>query len=193
MAKSEYINQGLLKANATAHEVESLCNEAIDNDFTNISVNPKQISKVKQCLIGTKIKISAVIGFPLGAKDTATKLFEAQEALDAGVEEIDVVMNMIQFKAGNYGYVAQELRDLRKLTQNQVLKIIIETSLLNDKDLIEAVQLVTEINADFIKTIDFSSTQEPVDNGIDTLENTTINHKKSGVLIMETISSNKKK
>ena len=149
---NQYIDHTMLKADATAAEVSQLCAEAVSHDFASVCVNPSRIPHVKKCLVGSKVKVATVVGFPLGAQSTNTKLFEAQEAINAGADEIDVVMNIGAFKDGNYGYVEQELVDLRQVTKNRVLKVIIETGLLSDQEIIKAVQLATEANADFIKT-----------------------------------------
>lgn len=149
---NQYIDHTMLKAEATAEEINQLCAEAVDNDFASVCVNPSRIPQVKKCLIGSKVKVATVVGFPLGAQSTGTKLFEAQEAINAGADEIDMVMNIGAFKDGNYGYVEQELVDMRRVTKGHILKVIIETSLLSDSEIVTAVQLATEANADFIKT-----------------------------------------
>jgi deoxyribose-phosphate aldolase len=102
--------------------------------------------------VGDRLAICTVIGFPNGYNTTAVKEFETIDALNSGADEIDMVINIGELKAGNYDYVLEEIKTLKKACGNKILKVIIETCLLTDEEKIKMCNLVTEAGADYIKT-----------------------------------------
>lgn len=149
---NKYIDHTLLKANATKKELIKLCDEAKQYDFKAVCVNPANVVLVKEALVNSDVLVCTVIGFPLGANTTHTKVLEAQEAIENGADEIDMVINIGKLLDHDYDYVLAELKALRAATANKTLKVIIETSYLS-KDLIaEVSKLCVEAEVDFVKT-----------------------------------------
>lgn len=150
---NQYIDQTLLKADATVAEISKLIIEAKTYNFKAVCVNPTYVPLCAEQLKGTDVSVCTVIGFPLGANSTATKVFEAQAAIAAGAQEIDVVVNIGALKDQKQDFVLQELLAVRKVCANGVvLKVIIETALLTEAEKIMACKLVSQAKADFIKT-----------------------------------------
>lgn len=152
MKRSKYIDQTLLKAEATREEITKLCQDAKVNDFASVCINPFWVSLTADLLKGSDVKVCTVVGFPLGANTTATKVFEAKDAINSGAEEIDMVMNIGCFKSKEYDVVVDDIKAVKEAVGDKILKVIIETSLLNDEEIIKACKIVKEANADFVKT-----------------------------------------
>lgn len=148
------IDHTLLKPEATPDEIIILCNEAKTYNFASVCVNPNYVNLCSRELSGTQVKVCTVIGFPLGATTTAAKRFEAEEALNNGAEEIDMVINIGRLKAGDYEYVFRDINQvvLAAKQKNAVAKVIIETALLTDEEKVKACILSKEAKADFVKT-----------------------------------------
>ncbi|MBK8945696.1 MAG: deoxyribose-phosphate aldolase [Ignavibacteriae bacterium] len=148
------IDHTMLKPEATPQEITTLCEEARTYNFASVCVNPSYVPLCHQLLFGTQVKVCTVIGFPLGATTTATKRAEAEEALNNGAEEIDMVINIGKLKAGEYDYVFNDINQiaLAAKSKNAVLKVIIETALLSDEEKIKACILSKQAKADFVKT-----------------------------------------
>ena len=106
----------------------------------------------KKYLEGTDVKVAAVVGFPLGAMTTAAKVFEAKEAIENGASEIDMVLNVAKLQGGEYGYVEEEIRQIKEDIGKNVLKVIIETCYLSDEEKVKACELSLKAKADFVKT-----------------------------------------
>ena len=98
------------------------------------------------------MKVAAVVGFPLGAMTTAAKVFEAKEAIENGASEIDMVINVAKLQDGEYGYVEEEIRQIKEAIGKNVLKVIIETCYLSDEEKVKACELSLKAKADFVKT-----------------------------------------
>lgn len=148
---AKYIDYTLLKADAPEASFEKLCREAQQYGFYSVCVPPYAVSKCRN-LMGAGGKIAAVISFPLGYSSCSSKVFETGRALKDGADEIDAVINISAFKSGMTDYVLNELKEIRKAAAEYVLKIIIETCYMNDKEIIALCGLVSESGADFIKT-----------------------------------------
>ena len=146
-----HVDHTNLKAVATMADIRKLCDEAISLGCASVCIPPAYVSDVKR-EYGDKVKICTVIGFPLGYNTTAAKIFEAENAMINGADEIDMVINIGRMKAGEYGYVGEEILALRKCSAGRILKVIIETCYLNEDEIIKACELVTEAGADYIKT-----------------------------------------
>lgn len=147
------IDHTLLKPNSSKDEIEQLCNEAIKYQFAAVCVNPYYVSYCKKLLKNTDVKIATVVGFPLGASTKNTKVFETIDAINKGADEIDMVINIAALKDGAYQVVSDEIKDIVKAAHKRVLvKVIIETCLLNDDEKKKACELALEAGADFVKT-----------------------------------------
>lgn len=152
MKLEKYIDHTLLKPTATEADIQRLCDEAKTYGFYAVCVNSSYVPLAYKALKDSKIKIAAVVGFPLGAMSTESKLFEARYCLDRGADEIDVVINLGWLKSGFTKKVLEELITLKRTIGNAVLKVIIETCYLTEEEKIMATGLVVDAGADFVKT-----------------------------------------
>ena len=151
---ARWIDHTLLKPEATPAQIDQLCEEAIANQFAAVCVNPIFVTRVANALRGSGVKTCTVVGFPLGAVPTATKVFETREAITQGAEEIDMVIPIGLLKAGEFEQVYEDIRQVAEAchAQGAILKVIIETILLDRKEKIAASLLTREAGADFVKT-----------------------------------------
>lgn len=148
------IDHTLLKPDATADQIAQLCYEARKYNFASVCVNPTHVKLCAELLQGTQAKVCTVIGFPLGASSPEVKAFEAQTALKDGATEIDMVINIGALKAGDLTLVARDINEVVKVGHGggAIVKVIIETALLNDEEKVTACLLSKEAGADFVKT-----------------------------------------
>ncbi|MCG0278269.1 MAG: deoxyribose-phosphate aldolase [Thermanaeromonas sp.] len=150
------IEHTLLKPVATQRDIERLCTEALECGFFSVCVNPCYVSWAARFLEGSGIKVCTVIGFPLGATTIRNKVFEASEAVSNGAAEIDVVINLGMFRSGAEEYIRRELKEIiqtaKAKKEDTVVKVIIETSLLEEQEKVILTRLAVEEGADFIKT-----------------------------------------
>lgn len=149
---AKMIDHTLLKANATQEQVGKLCEEARKYEFASVCVNPSYVSMCKELLKGSPVKITTVIGFPLGATTKTAKAIEARDSVAAGADEIDMVINVGSLKSGNYSAVLDDIKAVREVTSGHILKVIIETALLTEEEKIKACELAKQAGADFVKT-----------------------------------------
>ena len=151
---AKLIDHTLLKPDATRNHVTALCHEAVSYGFHAVMLNPANVALAAAQLRGTAVKVGTVIGFPLGASLTATKLLEAELALRHGAHELDMVMNVGALKSGDRVLVQSEIRSLVELTHQHgaLLKLILENVLLNQEEKILACALAVEAGVDFVKT-----------------------------------------
>ena len=152
MGLNKYIDHTILKATASSSDVQKLCEEAIEHEFYSVCVNGCYVADAKHLLQGTDVKVAAVVGFPLGAMTTAAKVFEAKEAIENGASEIDMVINVAKLKDGEFEYVENEIRQIKKAIGDNVLKVIIETCYLTDEEKVKVCELSLVAKADFVKT-----------------------------------------
>ena len=152
MEITRYIDHTLLKATATESDIVRLCEEARQYDFYAVCVNGCWTALCKRLLDETSVQIATTIGFPLGAMSTVSKINEANTAIDNGSDEIDMVINIGEFKTGNYAYVEHEIREIKKTIGKKVLKVIIETCYLSDEEKETATDIACNAGADFVKT-----------------------------------------
>ncbi len=148
------IDHTLLKPDATPNEISELCEEARKYSFASVCVNPGYVSLCSQLLVGTSVKVCTVIGFPLGSNTTEVKKFEAEQALQNGATEVDMVINVGQLKARNYDYVENDVRQVVNTAKakNAICKVILETALLTDEEKVKACLICKKTGADFVKT-----------------------------------------
>ena len=152
MAYNKLIDHTLLKQDATPEQIIALCEEAKQFDFMSVCVNPAYVPLAAKCLEGSDVKVCTVIGFPLGMNLTRTKVEEAELAIKEGADEIDMVINVGMLKAGHDQYVEEEIRELKAVAGQKVLKVIIETCLLTDEEKVRACIASKNAGADFVKT-----------------------------------------
>ncbi|AFC31441.1 DeoC [Paenibacillus mucilaginosus 3016] len=147
------IDHTLLKADATQAEITKLTEEAKKYTFASVCVNPTWVAYAAEQLAGTKVKVCTVIGFPLGASTPAVKAFEAADAIANGATEVDMVINIGALKDGNNELVERDIRGVVEAAKGKALvKVIIETSLLTDEEMVRACELSVKAGADFVKT-----------------------------------------
>ncbi len=147
-----YIDHTLLNPDATREEIVELCQEAKEYGFASVCINPAWVSLCNQLLQGTDVKVCTVIGFPLGATTTATKVQETREAIANGADEVDMVMNVGALKEGDTDYVRRDVAAVKEAAGNRILKVILETGLLSESQIAEACKLCKQAGADFVKT-----------------------------------------
>ncbi len=151
---AKLIEHTLLKPNATRAQVIALCEEAVRYSFHAVMVNPVNVALAAAQLRGTDVKVGTVVGFPLGANLTITKMVEAESALRQGAHELDMVMNIGALKSGDRLLVRTEMRSLTQLAHRHgaILKLILENALLSQEEKILACALAAEVGVDFVKT-----------------------------------------
>ena len=145
------VDHTLLKQTATWEQIEKLCREGLEYTAASVCIPPCYVKQAKD-FVGDKLAVCTVIGFPNGNMTTNAKEFETLEALANGAEEIDMVINIGMLRAGNTDYVANEIRRLKEACGRRILKVIIETCLLTEKEKKTMCRIVTDCGADFIKT-----------------------------------------
>lgn len=148
-----YFDHTLLRPTATEQEILRLCEEAITHSLFSVCVNPCWLAACKATLSASSVKLCTVIGFPLGANETLTKLRETELALEQGADEIDCVINLGYLKSGKASLVSSELQQLTSLCKGHALvKVIVESGVLSPEELVTAIDLVNKSGAEFIKT-----------------------------------------
>lgn len=141
----------LLLQTATWEEIKELCDDAIAYGTASVCIPPCYVNMAKE-YVQEQMKICTVIGFPNGNHTTATKVFETRDAIAAGADEIDMVINIGMLKSKNDAYVLGEIKEIKEACQGRLLKVIIETCLLTEEEKIKMCKLVTEAGAEYIKT-----------------------------------------
>ena len=150
---AQYIDHTLLKPEATPAAFDQLCEEARQYGFKAVCVNSGWVAYVAEKLNGTGIAVCSVVGFPLGAMHSRGKAFEARKAVEFGAQELDMVLNVGALKAGDLNAVGEDILAVRHEAKHPtILKVIIETCLLNDAEKIKACEIAQKAGADFVKT-----------------------------------------
>lgn len=149
---NKYVEHTLLKQDAKKEDLIKLFNEAKEHKFLGVCINPCYVELAKDYLKGTDVKVVTVIGFPLGANTTETKIFETIQAVKDGADEIDMVINLGDLMDKNYDNILSEITKIKSVCGERVLKVIIETCLLSEEQKIKMCEIVTKSGADFIKT-----------------------------------------
>lgn len=153
MELNRMIDHTILKADATQKDVEQIIEEAKKYHFYSVCINPTWVSLAAEQLNGEPVAVCTVIGFPLGANTTTIKALEAKNAIENGADEVDMVINIGELKGGNFEYVQQDIAAVVAEAKDKALvKVIIETSLLNREEKIKACELAKAAGADFVKT-----------------------------------------
>ena len=152
MELNKYIDHTNLNNTATLKDIEKLCDEAIKYNFASVCVYPYYVSLAVSLLKDTNIDVCTVIGFPSGMSTTNVKAYEAITAVEAGATEIDMVINISALKNKDYDYVKEEIEEIRDSIDGKVLKVIIETCLLTEEEIIKMTEICNETYVNFIKT-----------------------------------------
>ncbi len=141
----------LLRVDCTSAEIRALCDQAIKYNCASVCIPPCHVAGAK-CYVGDKLAICTVIGFPNGYMTTAAKAFEAEDAVNNGADEIDMVINLSMVKDACWDAVAKDISAVREATRGHILKVIIECCLLTEEEKVKMCQIVSECGADYIKT-----------------------------------------
>lgn len=152
MEMNRLIDHTLLKADASISSIEKLCNEALNYHFASVCVNPGFVPLASKLLKGSDVKVCTVIGFPLGATLPKAKQAETLLAIEAGAEEIDMVINVSMAKEHQFDYVENEIRLVKEACADKILKVILETCLLTDDEIVNCCKAAVNAGADFVKT-----------------------------------------
>ena len=147
----KYVDHTCLSQDATWDRIKELCDDGIKYGVASICIPPSFIKKVKE-YVGNKINICTVIGFPNGYNTTNTKVFETKDAVNNGADEIDMVINIGHLKDKKYDLILNEINEIKNACKEKTLKVIIETCLLTKKEIIKMCEIVSNSNADYIKT-----------------------------------------
>ena len=147
----KYVDHTLLSQTASWEEIRELCDDAVKYGTASVCIPPSYVKRAKD-YVQDKMAVCTVIGFPNGYATTAAKVFETQDAVKNGADEIDMVINLGWVKDRNYEEVKEEIRQIKQACQGRILKVIIETCLLTEEEKIEMCRAVTDAGADYIKT-----------------------------------------
>ncbi|WP_455714580.1 deoxyribose-phosphate aldolase [Anaerosporobacter sp.] len=147
----EKVDHTLLGITATWADIKTICDDAIHYQTASVCIPPSYVKQVKE-YVGDKMAVCTVIGFPNGYNTTAVKAFETKDAIDNGADEIDMVINLGWVKDKRFDLVEQEIKTLKEVCKDKILKVIIETCVLTEEEKIKMCEVVTEAGADYIKT-----------------------------------------
>lgn len=147
-----YIDDTNVKAYATKEDIKKLCDEAMKHHFASVCVNPCYVELAAELLKNSTVSVCTVIGFPLGATTTMVKSYEAISAIEAGADEIDMVINIGALKDKDYEYVKNEIEEIRDSIDGHILKVIIETCYLTEEEIKKMTEICNETFVHFIKT-----------------------------------------
>lgn len=145
------LDHTLLKQTATWEQIRTLCEEGMEYKAASVCIPPCYVKKARD-YVQERLKICTVIGFPNGNMTTAAKVFETEDAVKNGADEIDMVINLGMVKEQNYEGVLAEIQEIKKACHGKLLKVIIETCLLTEEEKIKLCQVVTRAGADYINT-----------------------------------------
>jgi deoxyribose-phosphate aldolase len=153
MELNRMMDHTILKADTPKSEVLRIIEEAKKYHFYSVCVNPVWVSLAAEELKGEPVSVCTVIGFPLGASTTATKVFETEDAIKNGADEVDMVISVGQLKSGDYEAVQNDIAGVVTAAKDRALvKVILETCLLTDEEIVKACELAKAAGADFVKT-----------------------------------------
>ena len=149
-----FIDHTFLKPEATVEIIEKLCHEAVEYGFSSVCINPVFVKKTVELLQGSEVLPCTVTGFPLGSSTPVVKIYETEKALSDGAREIDTVINIGAVIAGDWKYIHKEISEISALCKKTgaILKVILETCLLNKSQIVTACKTVVDAGADFVKT-----------------------------------------
>jgi len=151
---ASYIDHTILKQTTTVAEVDKVCVEASMSGFVSVCIPPRYVAGAKKLLDGSKVKVATVIGFPLGYNATDVKVREIEEAVAAGADELDMVIDLCALKSGDWGHLQREIEACLQPVKaaDKILKVIVESGMLTDSELISCCQLYAQHEIDYMKT-----------------------------------------
>jgi deoxyribose-phosphate aldolase len=154
MSLARFIDHTILKNTTTIADIDKICNEALEHHFAAVCVPPYFVQDAKKLLSSANVKVATVVGFPFGYHHYKTKEEEARLAIGEGADELDMVMNLAAFKSNDLAYVETEVDNLSKLTSEnaKTLKIIIESGILSNEEIIKCCELYRHFPVQFLKT-----------------------------------------
>lgn len=152
MTLNKYIDHTKLGPTVTKEEIIKLCEEARKYDFMSVCVDPIYVSLAKKQLENSGVLVCTVVGFPHGTSTTKIKFLETEEAILAGADEIDMVINQNALKNKDYDYLLKEIQTVKSAVGDKTLKVILETSNLSKEEIVKACLIAKEARADFVKT-----------------------------------------
>jgi len=150
MELNKLIDHTNLKAEATSEDIKKLVDEAVEHEFFSVCVNSSFVKFIND--YNKDVKIATVVGFPLGAMSTRAKAYETKCAIEDGASEIDMVIEVGRLKEKDYDYVLNDIKAVKEACGDNILKVIIETCLLTEEEIVKACELAVEAGADFVKT-----------------------------------------
>ena len=149
-----YIESTNLKPDATLQDIQDLCAEAVENEFYGVCISPYYVQAAKKSLKKAPVKIITVVGFPLGYSTTSAKVEETKKAIISGADEIDMVINISAMKSEDFAAVQNDIQAVITAChlQNKICKVIIETALLTEEEIVKVCRMCIDADADFVKT-----------------------------------------
>ena len=149
-----YIESTNLKPDATLQDIQALCAEAVENEFYGVCISPYYVQAAKKSLKKAPVKIITVVGFPLGYSTTSAKVEETKKAIISGADEIDMVINISAMKSEDFAAVQNDIQAVITAChlQNKICKVIIETALLTEEEIVKVCRMCIDADADFVKT-----------------------------------------
>ena len=152
MNYNKMIDHTVLKADTPLETVKRICDEAMEDGFASVCINPCHVAYCADYLKDSNVNVCTVIGFPLGANTSAVKAFETKDAIANGADEIDMVMNIGALKDKNYDLVRDDVKAVVEAANGTLVKVILETCLLTEDEIKKACELCVEAKADYVKT-----------------------------------------
>ncbi len=151
---AQFIDHTILKPTTTLEDIRKICAEAIEYKFAAVCVPPPFVRNAKMMLKDFEVKVATVIGFPFGYSVAKAKIFEMQQAIEDGADEIDVVVNLIALKAGQWTYLENEIKFLVEAAHKngRIIKVIIESGVLSTEEIIKCCEIYSKMGVDFVKT-----------------------------------------
>lgn len=151
---ASFIDHTLLKPTTTNQEVKDLCNEANEYGFKAVCIPPPLVKNAKTYLKGTDVKVATVIGFPFGYSTAKAKVFETQQAIEDGADEMDVVINLVALRGKAWSYLESELKYvIQAIHKNErLIKVIIESGILTDEEIVQCCEIYAKAGVNFVKT-----------------------------------------
>jgi len=148
------VDHTLLKAYVMDDDFVELCKQADAYGFKMVAINPAAVEVCKKALADSPVHVGAAVGFPLGQTTLECKIFETRDAIEKGADEIDYVINIVQLKNKNYGYIKKEMQSIKDIcaAKNVICKVILETCYLTGEEIIQVCEIAKEVKPDFVKT-----------------------------------------
>lgn len=154
MDLAHFIDHTLLKPDCTLSEIKQLCEEALQHQFAAVCIPPYYVKDANNILEKSEVKVSTVIGFPMGYASTPSKVEEIKRAIDEGADEMDAVINICAVRNQNWNFIRNEMESLATAChmRGKILKVILETGLLSEAEIIKLCEVAADAQADYVKT-----------------------------------------